>query len=90
MNYQFRGAFCVSETGWLATLVRRQSAEGTLDVVKRSSRAGIEDRWHRPARRGEAPPFPSDQFGPGTWCMDAKHGEPGKLVTTLRHGQGKR
>ena len=59
-------------------------------MVKRSSRAGVEDRWHRPARKGEGPRFPADQRGPGTWCMDPKHGDPGKLVTTLKHGQGKR
>jgi integrase len=57
---------------------------------KRSSRAGVEDRWHRPRRRAETPTFPADQPGPGTCCTDAKHGDPGKLVTTLRHGQGKR
>lgn len=59
-------------------------------MEKRSSRAGVEDRWHRPARRGEQVAYPADQHGPGTWCMDPKHGSPGTLVTTNRHGTGRR
>jgi integrase len=59
-------------------------------VLKRSSRAGVEDRWHRPPRRGEHVPYPADQPGPGSWCLDPKHGTPGTLVTTTRHGTGKR
>lgn len=43
-----------------------------------------------PRAGARCPPFPADSPGPGCWCMDAKHGEPGKLVTTVRHGQGKR
>jgi integrase len=59
-------------------------------MLKRSSRTGVEDRWHRPARHGEQVPYPADQPGPGHWCMDPKHATPGTLVTTARHGQGKR
>ena len=59
-------------------------------MLKRSSRAGVEDRWHRPPRRGERVPCPADHTGPGHWCMDPKHAIPGTLVTTARHGQGKR
>ena len=58
--------------------------------MKRSVRSGVEDRWHRDPRRGEQVPWPADNPGPGCWCTDAKHGEPGTLVTTLRHGQGLR
>ncbi|WP_255783312.1 tyrosine-type recombinase/integrase [Mycobacteroides abscessus] len=57
---------------------------------KRSMRAGVEDRWHRPAKRDEAVPFPADQPGAGSWCLDPKHGQVGTLVTTTRHGSGKR
>lgn len=35
-------------------------------------------------------PWPADEQGPGTWCTDTKHGKPGILVTTARHGHGKR
>jgi integrase len=59
-------------------------------MLKRSSRHGVEDRWHRPPRRGEDVPDPADSPGTGVWCMDAKHGNPGTLVTTARHGHGKR
>ena len=61
-------------------------------MLRRSSRAGVEDRWHRPPRKGEQPPYPADDPGNvgGTWCMDAKHGTPGTLVCTLRHGTGRR
>jgi integrase len=60
-------------------------------MVKRRERAGVEDRWHRPARRGEAVHFPVDA-GPGdaVWCMNAKHGEPRTMVCTARHDQGQR
>jgi integrase len=53
-------------------------------------RAGVEDRWHREPRRGERVPYPADDSGPGCWCIDARHGQPATLVTTARHGQGKR
>jgi integrase len=53
-------------------------------------RAGVEDRWHRPPRRGEQPPWPSDDNGPGCWCTDPKHATPATLVTTARHGTGRR
>jgi integrase len=53
-------------------------------------RANSEDRWHRKPRRGEQVPYPADSAGPGCFCMDAKHGTPGTLVTTSRHGTGKR
>jgi integrase len=59
-------------------------------VLKRSSRAGVEDRWHRPARKGEQVPRQADSPGPGCWCVDPGHGTTGTLVTTVRHGQGKR
>lgn len=57
---------------------------------KRSSRHGVEDRWHRPRRKAEQPPWPADDPRPGCWCVDPKHGQPGTLVTTARHGQGRR
>jgi integrase len=59
-------------------------------MLKRGSRAGVEDRWHRPPRSGEQVPHPADDPGPGCWCTDSKHGTPATLVTTARHGQGKR
>lgn len=67
----------------------------TLDLVKpfkRAVRSGVEDRWHRPARRAEQVPTPLDAAdqSAGIWCMDGRHGEPGTLVTTLKHGKGKR
>jgi integrase len=58
--------------------------------MKRGSRAGVEDRWHRPPRRNEEVPYPADHPGPGAYCMDAKHGTPATMVTTVRHGRGKR
>ena len=58
--------------------------------MSRSVRAGVEDRWHRPARRGEQPPWPTDDGKPGCWCTDAKHGAVGTLVTTTRHNAGRR
>jgi integrase len=58
--------------------------------MKRNVRAGVEDRWHREPRQGENVPYPADDSGPGSWCMDGKHGQPATLVTTARHGQGKR
>jgi hypothetical protein len=59
-------------------------------MAKRSSRAGVEDRWHRPPRPQEQVPSPTDHLGPGSWCTDRKHGAGVTLVTTARHGQGKR
>lgn len=61
-----------------------------MPAMKRNMRAGVEDRWHRPARKGEQVPWPADEPGTGAWCIDPKHGQPGTLVTTGRHGQGKR
>ncbi|MGA5539479.1 hypothetical protein [Mycolicibacterium nivoides] len=60
-------------------------------ATRRGSRAGVEDRWHRPPRKDEQVRYPADS-GPGepTWCMDAKHGTPGTQVCTARHGQGQR
>ncbi len=58
--------------------------------MKRSARAGVEDRWHRGPRRDEQVPWPADDPRPGCWCTDSKHGEPGALITTARHGQGLR
>ncbi|WP_225344748.1 tyrosine-type recombinase/integrase [Mycobacterium intracellulare] len=58
---------------------------------KRSVRHGAEDRWHRPARRGEQVNWPADQAGGPVWCTDPKHTKaPGTVVCTARHGQGKR
>lgn len=61
-------------------------------MSRRSSRARVEDRWHRPARKNESVPYPADSPSQlaGTWCMDAKHGTPGTLVCTIRHGSGRR
>jgi integrase len=60
--------------------------------MKRNIRAGVEDRWHREPRQAERDqiPYPADDSGPGSWCMDPKHGEQGSLVTTTRHGRGQR
>lgn len=58
--------------------------------MKRSSRAGVEDRWHRSPKPGEHVPYPADHTGPGAWCTDPKHGTPATLVTSARHGQGLR
>jgi integrase len=59
-------------------------------MLKRSSRAGVEDRWHRPPRKHEQVPHPADNSGGGWWCIDPKHGTPCTLVATSRHGQGRR
>jgi integrase len=59
-------------------------------MLKRSSRAGVEDRWHRPSRRDEQVPYPADHPGPGAWCTDPRHATPATLVTTTRHGRGRR
>lgn len=61
-----------------------------MTCVQRSSRAGVEDRWHRGARRGEQVPWPADLATAGAWCTDPKHGDPGTQVTTARHGRGRR
>lgn len=58
--------------------------------MTRSIRAGVEDRWHRPPRRGENPSWPTDSGQPGCWCSDAKHGAIGTSVTTARHNTGRR
>ncbi len=55
-----------------------------------SSRAGVEDRWHRSPRPHEQVPYPADTPGPGCWCVDSRHATPATLVTTVRHGRGKR
>ncbi|TGD88558.1 site-specific integrase [Mycolicibacterium sp. CH28] len=55
--------------------------------------ARTEDRWHRPARKGEQPSWPADEptsSAAGKWCTDTKHGTPGSLVCTARHGTGQR
>lgn len=58
--------------------------------MKRGSRGGVEDRWHRAPRRGELVTWPADKPGAGSWCTDPRHGDVGTQVSTLRHGQGKR
>jgi integrase len=50
----------------------------------------VEDRWHRPPRRGEQVPWPADESGPGAWCVNPQHAQPGTQVTTVRHGSGLR
>jgi integrase len=57
--------------------------------MKRGQRSGVEDRWHRPARRGEQVYYPADAITP-MWCTDTKHGTPGTAVCTARHGIGRR
>ncbi|SKY52228.1 phage integrase family protein [Mycobacteroides abscessus subsp. massiliense] len=60
-------------------------------ATRRGARAGVEDRWHRPARNSEAVLYPTDAVpGQAVWCTDPKHGTPGTLVCTGRHGQGQR
>ncbi|KAA1429655.1 site-specific integrase [Mycolicibacter arupensis] len=59
-----------------------------IELVKRKSRAGVEDRWHRKPRPGEQVPHPANHAGPGAWCTDPKHGTPATMVTSARHGQG--
>ncbi len=58
--------------------------------MKRSSRAGVEDRWHRSPKADEKISYPADNSGPGAWCMDPRHGTKATLVTTVRHGKGLR
>jgi hypothetical protein len=36
--------------------------------LRRSFGARVEDRWHRPPRRGEVVPFAADHPGSGHWC----------------------
>lgn len=60
-----------------------------MATPRRSVRAGAEDRWHRAPKRGEEPPWPADDSTPGCWCVDPKHAQPGTLVATARHGQGR-
>jgi integrase len=57
--------------------------------MRRSMGARTEDRWHRPALKGEGVYYPADGMTP-MWCMDAKHGKPGTSVCTVRHGTGRR
>jgi hypothetical protein len=61
-----------------------QAVRRSLDwaMPKRSSRAEVEDRWHRTPGRDEAVPHPSDSADTAHWCMDSKHGSPGTQVTT--------
>ncbi len=79
----------------LKTLLDQSSPQTVRSVyfdrmLKRSARAGVEDRWHRPPRKGEQVPYPADNPDTGAWCMDARHGTPGTLVCTARHGTGRR
>jgi integrase len=59
-------------------------------MLKRSSRASVEDRWHRPIRKAEQVAWPADNSTGPVWCTDPKHSTPGTLVCTVRHGTGKR
>lgn len=62
-----------------------------MTKIKRGIRAGVEDRWHRPARRGEQVGWPADQVDGPIWCTDPEHAKTaGTMVCTARHGQGKR
>jgi hypothetical protein len=45
-------------------------------AYKRAHRSGVEDKWHR--------------GGTGTPCTNPKHGKPGTLVQSAKHGDGKR
>jgi integrase len=59
-------------------------------MLQRSSRASVEDRWHRPARKAEPVSWPADNSTGPVWCTDPKHATPGSLVCSVRHGTGKR
>ncbi len=62
-----------------------------MGKIKRKARAGVEDRWHRPPKANEKPPYPADTATvAGTWCMDTRHAAPGTLVCTARHDSGMR
>lgn len=62
-----------------------------MSSPKRSARAGLDDLWHRPARKGEQVYYPADNAGDAVWCMDRTHSKtPGTLVCTTRHGTGRR
>jgi len=61
--------------------------------MARGQRAGVEDRWHRPPRKGEQVPHPADEPSgslTGKWCTDPRHGTPATQVCTARHGTGRR
>lgn len=60
--------------------------------MKRNVRVGVEDRWHREPGNSEREriAYPADDSSPGCWCVDPKHGKPGTLITTTRHGRGRR
>ncbi|MCA2254806.1 site-specific integrase [Mycobacterium intracellulare] len=61
-----------------------------MTAQKRSVRHGVEDRWHRPPRRGEQVNWPADHADGPVWCTDPRHVKtPGTMVCTARHGQGK-
>jgi site-specific recombinase XerC len=45
-------------------------------TYKRAHRSGVEDRWHR--------------RGTGTHCTNSKHGKPGTLTESAKHGVGMR
>ncbi|WNG79954.1 site-specific integrase [Mycobacterium sp. ITM-2016-00316] len=60
-------------------------------ATRRGARAGVEDRWHRPARKDEQVSYPADAGdGDAVWCVDTKHGTPGTQVCSGRHGRGHR
>ena len=82
-------------TGYLAchlvirsALVRNQSAGAYRDGMKRSSRAGVEDRWHRPPKAREKVSHPTDHPGPGVWCTDPKHQRKRRLSSGLGNFSG--
>lgn len=62
-----------------------------MTTPKRSVRAGVEDQWHRPPRRGEQVYYPADNSDGPVWCTDKTHAKtPGTLVCTKLHGRGRR
>jgi integrase len=62
-----------------------------MTTAKRSARTGLDDLWHRPARKGERVFYPADNADGPVWCMDRAHFKnPGTMVCSTRHGTGKR
>src|ERR1700719_739688 len=90
-KYQFRASTESVKELCSTRIVRRQSAEGEpLPGETLNPRRGVEDRWHRDPRRGEHVPYPADHPGARSLWLDKRHADPATLVTTARHGHGKR